>query len=43
MMWGMMRGEEEGSLWDNCSFFMWWIMAAALKACCWKHTHKEGG
>lgn len=39
---GMGRGEEEGSLWDNCSFFMWWITAAALKACCWKCKDKRG-
>lgn len=43
MIWGMERAEGEGSLWDNCSFFMWWITEAALKACCWKCAHKERG
>lgn len=41
IMWGMDSGEEGGSLWDNCSFFMWWTTEAAWKACCWKCVHKE--
>jgi len=41
-MLGWERGEGEGSLWDSCSFFMWWITEAAWKACCWKmHTKKN--
>lgn len=40
-MWGMERGSGEDSLWDSCSFFMWWTTEAALKACCWKCTQRN--
>lgn len=41
-MLGRERGEGKGSLWDSCSFIMWWITEAALKACYWT-THREKG
>lgn len=41
-MLGRERGEARGSLWDSCSFIMWWITEAALKACYWT-THREKG
>lgn len=38
LMFGMGRAGVEGTLWDNCIFFMCWITEAALKACCWRST-----